>query len=444
MDSSLLGAALVPHPPVIFPEVGGAESEQVQDTRKALRDLSGWLSRLEPDVLIIISPHGPAKPGTVVSMGGDRVRASLAHFGAPDLCVSLEIDGHLRRCIGEAAEEKGIAWEVDDAWGGRVDHGISVPLLALLDGDVELPVVCMGYPAMGIDDLRRLGSSLVAGACEAGRRVVLLASGDLSHRLSPDAPAGFHPRAAEFDRSIVQAFRRGDTGVLWNISPRIVESAGECGYSPLLVALAAADVSHPGSIPILHSYEAPFGVGYAVATLTPKEAIGYLDPASLARVALRYHFEAGEHMPQPQPLSRDLGRSAGCFVTIHKGGHLRGCIGTIEPMSKTLAAEIIRNTASAAFRDPRFPPLGDRELGDVEITVDVLSETEPAGVEDLDPNRFGVVVARGSQKGVLLPGIPGIDTVDEQVRIASQKARIDPGDPALEIFRFEVTRHGPA
>jgi len=147
-------------------------------------------------------------------------------------------------------------------------------------------------------------------------------------------------------------------------------------------------------------------------------------------------------IPAAPGLPPDLPPRAGCFVSIHtgSGAELRGCIGTIGPTQPTLAAEVIHNAISAATQDPRFPAIRPGELDGLDISVDVLFEPEPAQREDLDPKLFGVIVTQGFRRGLLLPDLDGVDTADEQLRIACLKAEIDPATN-YEIERFRVVRH---
>ena len=132
---------------------------------------------------------------------------------------------------------------------------------------------------------------------------------------------------------------------------------------------------------------------------------------------------------------------SGAFVSIHKNGQLRGCIGTFLPIQDNLANEIIGNAISAATRDPRFSPITEDELGALEINVDVLSTPEDIDSPDmLDVKRYGVIVSNGGRRGLLLPDLEGVDTVEEQISIAMQKAGIYPGEP-VSLQRFEVVRH---
>ena len=163
----------------------------------------------------------------------------------------------------------------------------------------------------------------------------------------------------------------------------------------------------------------------------------------LARSSIEYFFKHGTYMPLPEGLPEELYNvKAGCFVTLYKWGELRGCIGTIEPVYPSLGEEIIHNAVSSAFRDPRFPPLRPEELDQVSISVDVLNPLEKVDdISQLDPKRYGVVVVSGYRRGVLLPDLEGVDTVDMQLSIALRKAGIRPDEP-FEIYRFEVVRFG--
>ena len=134
-------------------------------------------------------------------------------------------------------------------------------------------------------------------------------------------------------------------------------------------------------------------------------------------------------------------KRAGVFVSLHRRGELRGCIGTIDPVQDNVAEEIIRNAISASTEDPRFSPLQPRELEDLEISVDVLTVPEPIESEDqLDPRRYGVIVRKGAKRGLLLPDLQGVDTAAQQVEIARRKAWIGTEEP-VKLFRFEVIRY---
>jgi hypothetical protein len=148
-----------------------------------------------------------------------------------------------------------------------------------------------------------------------------------------------------------------------------------------------------------------------------------------------------EHrISSPRELTPEMKERAGVFVSIHKHGDLRGCIGTFEATKSNVAEEIMANAISSSTRDPRFPPISESELGDLEYSVDVLTEPEPVkDVSQLDPEKYGVIVESGFRKGLLLPDLEGVDSVEEQINICRLKAGIAADEP-VSLYRFQVRR----
>jgi AmmeMemoRadiSam system protein A len=166
----------------------------------------------------------------------------------------------------------------------------------------------------------------------------------------------------------------------------------------------------------------------------------------LARRAIESFVRDGRRIGPPDALTPEMRRRAGTFVTIRRGGHLRGCIGTIEPTRDNVADEVVRNAVSAATRDPRFSPVRPGELAELEIKVDVLGEPELVnGLEELDPRRYGLIVQSVDQpwkRGLLLPDLEGIDTAEKQVYwTRHHKAGINDPEEPVQMFRFEVRRY---
>lgn len=162
----------------------------------------------------------------------------------------------------------------------------------------------------------------------------------------------------------------------------------------------------------------------------------------LAKKTVEEFAKTGTVPEKPEELDELMSKRAGIFVSLKKHGQLRGCIGTIEPVTECVAAEVIRNAVSAAAEDPRFNPVEVDELGELDYSVDVLSQPETVkDISELDPGRYGVIVSKDMSRGLLLPDLEGVDTVEEQLSIARQKAFIDPDEEDVEVQRFEVTRY---
>ncbi|MDD5382482.1 MAG: AmmeMemoRadiSam system protein A [Candidatus Margulisbacteria bacterium] len=162
---------------------------------------------------------------------------------------------------------------------------------------------------------------------------------------------------------------------------------------------------------------------------------------SLARQTVETYVKEGKVIAPPKEPTAEMKEKAGVFVSLHRKGHLRGCIGTFAPTTESVAKEVIRNAIEAATRDPRFPPVKAEELADLEISVDVLTDPVAVGSErELDAKKYGVIVKSGPRRGLLLPDLPGVNTPQEQIAICRQKAWIDENEP-VELFKFEVRRY---
>jgi len=445
MNHGVVAAALVPHPPIVIPAVGGAETERVSETRRAMHDLASELGSVNPDCVVLIDPHGPVGYDEVPLVRGRSARGDLGQFRAPSAAVDWAMDVQMTEKLADMAAETDQAVRVHDPGEEHfLSHGAVVPLYLLQEAGFTSSLVYAGNPLMQRDNLWSFGRLVARAAEEADKKVVVIASGDLSHRLFRGAPSGYHPDGEKFDRVIVESLSSGDAGAVRNLPETLVENAGQCGYNPLLIALAAlGDDVLSGSV---LSYEGPFGVGYAVAHLQPEvqgeHKNGQVDPVQLARRSVEHYLSHGRIMTTPTDLSPDLKREAGAFVTIKEDDQLRGCIGTVLPTRSSLAEEIIHNAVKAATRDPRFLPVSCGELFELRFSVDVLGAPEEVtSLEDLDPAQYGVIVSRGTRRGLLLPNLEGIHTVRRQLETACHKANLSPDDPGLVIERFKVTRY---
>lgn len=159
----------------------------------------------------------------------------------------------------------------------------------------------------------------------------------------------------------------------------------------------------------------------------------------LAREAVETYVRKGA-VPKPRELTPEMGERAGVFVSLHKHGQLRGCIGTFEPTKDNVADEVIANAISASTMDPRFPPVIESELDDLEYSVDILTTPEPAAdLGELDPREYGIIVESGWRRGLLLPDLEGVDSIEEQIAICRLKAGISAHEP-VNLYRFQVRR----
>lgn len=455
--------AVMPHPPLIIPAVGGEEAKTVKKTAAAMQEIARKVAALEPDTVVVISPHGPVFRDAVAVFDGRRLGGDMGRFNAPAAAMEVEIDASFIAAFTVKSEAGGIVVRMDRETAHlyrteyRLDHGALVPMLFLKDAGVKAKYVNITYGLYPYDRLYRLGFMLRQAAAETGRKIVVIASGDLSHSLLPGAPAGYRPEGAVFDRKLKEMLAAGDVEGLLKFQERDLEKAAECGFRSIIMALGALDGLRFQSRVL--SYEGPFGVGYLVAEFEPtgEEAPALLRaiidkatkaskeksfPADLARRSLEAYLKNRRPPAVPAGTPREfLTARAGVFVSLHKGGNLRGCIGTIEPSTASIAEEIIQNAVSAGLHDPRFQPVELRELEEITFSVDVLMPPEPVtGIDDLNPREYGVVVELNNRRGLLLPDLPGVDTPREQIEIACRKAGIFLRENP-RLYRFRVKRY---
>lgn len=455
MGGIIIGG-IVPHPPIIIPQVGGGELKRVQQTVSAMQDFARRLKGAQPEALVIIGPHGPVFRDAVTLLGGESLEGTLANFGVPQVKIKQGCQRGLQGAILEEAGKEGLPvlelGEEDYSRYGLsqgIDHGALVPLYYLQEAGLQVPLVYISIGWLSYRELYGVGKSIQDAAIRTGLGTAVIASGDLSHCLVPGAPAGYDPAGRDFDQKVVELLKNYQVEELLKLDPGLVNKAAECGLRPISMLLGALEGYQV--TPEILSYEGPFGVGYLVAsfkiggpageekmdTKKRKESI-YV---GLARQALDSSLKGGGEPGLTYPLPEEMQKKAGVFVSLKNKGRLRGCIGTIRPTRDNLAQEIIQNALSAGSSDPRFPPVTLEELSQLEISVDILGPPEEvSGPGELDPKRYGVIVEKGDRRGLLLPDLGGIDSVEEQIDIARQKAGIGPREN-YKLYRFEVNRY---
>lgn len=435
----LLASVVTPHPPLIIPEIGRGDERQISDTIAAMEEISKRIALLKPDTIVVVSPHTTLYADYFHVSPGEVAAGNFANFGQPQVKLRVDYDTELRGEIIEEAEKArlplGDAGETDP----NLDHGTLIPLYFIAKEWPDFKVIRLGFSGLSAETHREVGQVLAKVFARSEKRIVFVASGDLSHKLKADGPYGFVKEGPEFDQSIVEIFKQGSLQDIFGLDDRMCDKAAECGLRSFQILAGLYQGEEVESE--LLSYEGPFGVGYAVAYLAGIEAKKNLY-IELARQSVEHYVKTGRVLNLPEDLPPELiERRAACFVTLNSQGRLRGCIGTLEPYRENLAIEIIENAVSACSKDPRFFPVQERELEDLQISVDVLSEPEKISSADkLDVKRYGVIVKSGYKSGVLLPNLDGVNTVEEQVSIAKDKAGIRANE-SFELWRFEVVRH---
>ncbi len=458
--------ALAPHPPVIIPEVGGERVSGVESTVQGMKDLARELSATAPETLVVITPHGNVFADCISCLGEDVLYGDFKAFGSQSAGYSYKNDRELLVEIAKRTTAAGIDFisvdhncALNNQLQVKLDHGVLVPthyLAAELPYPVQLLAVSIGF--LSNLELYFLGKMIQEAALALGRRVAVIASGDMSHRLKDDGPYDYHPQGGAYDLKMKGLLESKYVKVILNIPSPLLEVAGECAYRSIVIMLGTLDGLDFKSR--IFSYEGPFGVGYLIAGFQPGQAAPSLweelkqeagqelekrrraesEPVQWARMVVENYIAEGQIPDLPPELASLNQQKAGVFVSLKKNKQLRGCIGTISPVYGSLAQEIAANAISSATRDTRFFPVEKKELEQLSYSVDILGNAEECSREDLDPSKYGVIVSSRGKRGLLLPDLEGVDTVEQQLQIALEKGGIHPGEK-YKIERFEVKRY---
>lgn len=456
---------LSPHPPVLIREIGGSRSEKLQATQTNMHQVCGELLATEPDCIVFLTPHGNVFRDCISYLSMDKLEGTLDDFGQPNIGARLSNDWEMILAISELAPQKGIEFigiseEIagHHNLNGRLDHGILVPLYFMQQaGMKEIPILAISIGLLDKQQLYTFGKIIREASNRLEKKVAVVASGDMSHALKEEGPYRYHPDGPRFDQAVKQALSEEDFAAVLQIPAELRENARECGYPSLLIMLGAMDGFKPAQMRV--SYEGPFGVGYLTAGFRPgAETEGLLAGLETQQKAVmavrraqespivrwaRMNLESSVLNGSKPLIDEDMAylemQQSAAFVSIKKHGQLRGCIGTFLPSYKNLADEVAHNALAAGLKDPRFSPVAGKELDELEYSVDVLGQPEPCSRSELDPKKYGVIVTAGYRRGLLLPDLEGVDTVEEQLQIACQKAGISMHEK-YDIQRFEVQR----
>ena len=402
------------------------------------------------DVIGLVSPHaGYAYSGPVAGAVISRIKfkdtfiimgPNHTGMGKP---LSIMTQGTWETPLGEVEIDSELGQKIlatssylqEDSSAHQHEHSIEVqlPFLQYFKKDIKIVPIVLAYSTGDI--YKEVGKDIAKAVKDLNRKVVIMASSDMTHYEPQESAQSKDTQAIEaiLDLNEDELLKRVDELAI-----------SMCGYAPVVSLISAAKelgatgaelVKYQTSGDITGDYSSV--VGYAGIIVTKKE----MSPlVKLAKKTVETYVREGK-APKPGKLTPKMKQKAGVFVSIHKLGALRGCIGTFEPNEDNVAEETITNAISSATRDPRFPPVSPDELKDLSYKVDVLTPPEPIESQDqLDPKKYGVIVEAGFRRGLLLPDLEGVDSVDYQIEVCRLKAGIAPGEP-IKLYRFEVKRY---
>ncbi|MGI6747610.1 MAG: AmmeMemoRadiSam system protein B [Anaerovoracaceae bacterium] len=271
----ILNAYILPHPPIIVPGIGLGRERKAAKTIEAMKKAAREIGQDRPTTIILSTPHAPTFRDYVYISDTEELSGSLSKFGRPDINLKFNNNMTLFSLITKKAKQVGI-----DAGGlseqqkirfnisNELDHGALVPLYYIAEKLDNFRLVCISTPFLPMPVLYDFGKCIQKAVAESGEDVVYIASGDLSHRLTPDAPIGFSPKGREYDEALVQKVKRGDVKGLLGIDESVLEEAGECGTRSIVMMFGA--LYNKKFNTEVYSYEGPFGVGYMIAKVNPR------------------------------------------------------------------------------------------------------------------------------------------------------------------------------
>ncbi len=437
---------IVPHPPLIIPEIGRGEESKIQATIDSYHKVAKQIAEIKPDTIIVTTPHSIIYSDYIHISPGKRAKGDFRNFRHRDVFIETEYDVDLAGQIIDKARENGIATGNLGERDKALDHGVMIPLYFVNQYYNDYKTVRISISGLSYQVHYELGKCIGKIAEESGKKIVFIASGDLSHKLKENGPYGYAEEGPIFDKQVTEIMKTGDLSHLLELDEKMCDKAAECGLRSFIIMAGTLDGKTYTSE--LLSYEGTFGVGYAVAAYhaledgEDMERLKEDEYVRLARQTLENYVSKNEVIDKPKDLSKGISEQrGGVFVTLEIDGNLRGCIGTIGPTTDSIADEIIQNAISAGTRDPRFSPVSKAELNRLSYSVDVLGEPEEIlSIDDLDPKKYGVIVSKGYRRGLLLPNLDGVDTADHQLSIALSKAGIHPRED-YRLERFQVVRH---
>ncbi|RJQ33945.1 AmmeMemoRadiSam system protein B [Candidatus Parcubacteria bacterium] len=252
-------ASFVPHSPIIIPEVGKENLDKLSDTIKGFQSLEHEIYVAKPETIIVVSSHAEQREGSFTINQAPNFNINFKEFGDLLTNISFGNDIGFGYQVKELCEDY---FPVMMTAQEKLDYGTGVPLFYLTKHLPTVKIVNIGYSNLSHEDHFKFGQIIRKQINRSGKRVAIVSSGDLSHKLQVDSPAGYSARAQEFDQKIIKLLNDKKIDDIINFDPELLKESGECGYRSLLVLLGI--ISELNYTPKQLSYQAPFGVGYLV------------------------------------------------------------------------------------------------------------------------------------------------------------------------------------
>lgn len=466
-------ACILPHSPAIASE-DGADESPFAATIDSMAKVARWISEMDPDTIVVVSPHAPSYSNYFLLSSGGGARGFL---GIPksvkgrlseallaikpslfaDEVIDVEYDEELVREIVSQAKGMNVLAGTAGQKTRTLDVGVTVPLHFIKKCCPGKKIVRCATSGLPMVEHYRLGKCIQKAACSIDRNVVVIASADLSHRHGQTEGFGYAPESETFDNLIVDALVKADFLEILKVDGRISERVGECGCRAIAVLAGALDKANASSSVL--TYEHPYGIGSVVVSFRnsgtngsrrfdrafheyQKRKIGEIRkketvPVKMARFVLEKYVRTDAEATSDDPeivafmdnaKEIDWKSQGSVFVSFRIDGRLRGSYGWVEPKKETLIEEFLYNVLGAAYEDPRFDSVSSDELEKLTYEVDFLVQAEKIDTpKEIDPQRHGVnaYTPKRKKQGYVLPDMLNLKPGQELVEIALKKGSID-------------------
>lgn len=462
----LVASFALPHPPIILSQIGKGEEEKASKTIKAYEEIARQISLLKPDLIILVTPHNTSYLDYfhITNFRPKKINGDFEEFGFKEIKMQANLNEEFIVEFTKLASKSSFPAGILGEKNHKLDHGTMIPLHFVNKFYQDYELVRISQSGLGAKMHYKMGLLLAKTLQNLNLNAIFIASGDLSHKLNLNSPYGFDEDGPKYDEKVCEIFKNANFEELFTFDEDFLESAGECGQRSFLMMAGMLNELKIRSN--LLSYEAPFGIGYLVASfevLGQEKNKNYLEIyeetrakfianlrkheskiVKFARICIENFIKNKTFLnPQDYDLSEffKLKNAFGIFVSLKKDGALRGCMGEIG-LRDLNEEKLARISINSATKDPRFTSVKIEELKDLLLSVDILYKLEKIkDISELDIKRYGVIVKKGLKSGLLLPNLKSIKSVREQISIAKQKAGLNMGEKDFEIYRFEAKRY---
>ncbi len=456
----LLASYILPHSPVLIPAIGKGQEKAFDDTLDSYVKVAKEIASLHPDTIVIASPHAESYSDYFQLANGKMATGSLKSYGAPQIRFRLHYDEELRKEIVRLSFVSGIKAGFDDSEDASLDHGTMVPLYFIDKEYRNYQVVRLGLTGLPLLAHYKMGALIAEAAKKTGRRIVFIASGDMSHCLSKEGIYGYREEAVKYENLLNKSLKDANFGNLLRMDAKLISRAKECGNRAF--AMLAGTLDRLSVETAFYSHEAPFGIGqgiYGYIVKGPDDSRAFADyyvsktlfslkekkencddAVKLAYMTIEQAVKGGAPTKVEVPASY-LERKAGVIVSIYEFGALRARYGSISPSESSFAQEVISNSLKASKDDSFFDAISEKELPYLDIVVSEVSDLRVLKEEsEFNAEVNGVYVKKGKKSGYSVPFDSLAFDYRKQLRVAKREASLK-DDESANIYYFSLIQH---